>query len=101
VERLERQPTPEKPPAPLQGTYDSMVLSLLNKMAEDINKMGIKSGDPKLEQELLKALDAHLDRMPEYQKTTKENLEKEEGEQKKKITSDDIKPGFDSAVRCF
>lgn len=98
VERLERQPSPEKPPAPLQGTYDGLVLMLLRKIIEDINEEGIKSGDPKLEEELLKALDGHLDRMPEYQKTTRTELEKEELEQKKKITSDDIHEGFDSQV---
>jgi len=97
VERLEKQPSPEKPPAPLQGTYDSLILSLLRKMVADINQNGIKDGDPKLEAELLKALNTHLDRMPEYQKTTAAELDKEEAEQKKKITSDDIRPGFDSA----
>jgi cell division cycle protein 37 len=98
VERLEKQPGPEKPPAPLQGTYDSLVLSLLRKMVADINEKGIKEGDPRLIEEILNALEIHLDRMPEYQKTTRDALEKEENDQKKKITSDDIRPGFDSTV---
>jgi hypothetical protein len=93
----------------MKDTYDSMILSLLRKMSEDINQMGIKIGDPKLDEELLKALESHLNRMPEFQQMTKAELEREESEQKKKITSDDIRPGFDSAVsfclfikdRCF
>lgn len=101
VERLEKQPNPEKPPKPLEGTYDGLVLILLRKIVEDLNKEGIKSGDPKLEEGLLKGLDEHLTRMPEYQKTTRAELEKEELEQKKKITSDDVHDGFDSHVSIF
>jgi hypothetical protein len=67
-------------------------------MIEEVNKDGIKAGDPKLEEELIKKLDEHLDRMPEYQRTTREQLAKEEAEQKKKITSDDIRDGFDAGV---
>ena len=99
VERLEKQPSPERPPAPLQGTYDGMLLSLLTRTADDVKNLGIPGGDPKLDEELIKSLDEHLKRMPEFMEKAKKDLEYEEAEQKKKITSDDIRPGFSSSVR--
>lgn len=99
VERLEKQPSPERPPAPLEGTYDGMLLSLLRRTADDVKNLGIASGDPKLDEELIKSLDEHLKRMPEFLEKAKKELEHEEAEQKKKITSDDIRPGFSSSVR--
>ena len=98
VERLEKQPSPERPPAPLKGTYDGMLLSLLSRTADDVKNLGVASGDPKLDEELIKSLDEHLKRMPEFLEKAKEELEHEEAEQKKKITSDDIRPGFSSTV---
>ena len=98
VERLDKQPSPERPPAPLEGTYDGMLLSLLRRTAEDVNNLGVASGDSKLDEELIKSLDAHLKRMPEFLEKAKKELEHEEAEQKKKITSDDIRPGFSSTV---
>lgn len=99
VERLEKQPSPERPPAPLEGTYDGMLLSLLRRTADDVKNLGLASGDPKLDEELVKSLDQHLRRMPEFLEKAKEDLAQEEAEQKKKITSDDIRPGFSSSVR--
>jgi hypothetical protein len=37
--------------------------------------------------------------MPEFLEKAKKELDDEEVEQKKKITSDDIRPGFSSSVR--
>ena len=99
VERLEKQPSPERPPAPLEGTYDGMLLSLLRRTADDVKNLGIASGNPKLDEELIKFLDEHLKRMPEFLEKAEKELENEEAEQKKKITSDDIRPGFSSSVR--
>jgi len=98
VERLEKQPSPERPPAPLGGTYDGMLLSLLRRTADDVKNLKIASGDPKLDEELIKSLDEHLKRMPEFVEKAQKDLEHEEAEQKKKITSDDIRPGFSSSV---
>lgn len=98
VERLEKQPSPERPPAPLEGTYDGMLLNLLRRTADDVKNLRIASGDPRLDEELIKSLDEHLKRMPEFLERTKKDLELEEVEQKKKITSDDIRPGFSSTV---
>ena len=99
VERLEKQPSPERPPAPLEGTYDGMLLSLLRRTADDVKDLGVVSGDPKLDEGLIKSLDEHLKRMPEFMEKAKKDLEHEEAEQKKKITSEDIRPGFSSPVR--
>ena len=99
VERLEKQPSPERPPAPLEGTYDGMLLSLLRRTADDVKNLGIASENPKLDEELIKSLDEHLKRMPEFLEKAEKELENEESEQKKKITSDDIRPGFSSSVR--
>lgn len=98
VERLEKQPSPERPPSPLEGTYDGMLLSLLRRTADDVKNLEIASGDPKLDEELIKSLDQHLTRMPEFLEKAKKDLEHEEAEQKKKITSEDIRPGFSSTV---
>ena len=98
VERLEKQPSPERPPAPLEGTYDGMLLSLLRRTADDVRTLGIPSGDPKLDEGLVESLDGHLKRMPEFLEKAKEDLALEEIEQKKKITSEDIRPGFSSTV---
>ena len=100
VERLEKQPSPERPPAPLKGTYDEMLLSLLRRTTDDVKNLGIANGDQKLDQELIKSIDEHLERMPEFLEKAKKDLEHEESEQKKKITSEDIRPGFSSTVRC-
>jgi len=99
VERLEKQPSPERPPAPLEGTYDGMLLSLLRRTADDVKELGVTSGDPKLDEGLIKSLDEHLKRMPEFMEKAMKDLEHEEAEQKKKITSEDIRPGFSSEVR--
>lgn len=98
VERLEKQPSPERTPAPIEGTYDGMLLSLLRRTADDVKNLGIASGDPKLDEELVKSIDEHLKRMPEFLKKAEDDLVNEEAEQKKKITSEDIRPGFSSAV---
>jgi len=97
VEKLEKQPSPERPPAPLEGTYDGMLLSLLRRTADDVKNLGIASGDPRLDEELIKSLDEHLKRMPEFLEKAKEDMALEEAEQKKKITSEDIRPGFSSS----
>lgn len=76
-----------------------MVLSLLRRSADDVKNLGVVGGDPRLDEELIKSLDEHLKRMPEFLEKAKNDLEHEEAEQKKKITSEDIKPGFSSAVR--
>lgn len=72
---------------------------MLGRTADDVKNLGIASGNLKLDEELIKSLDGHLKRMPEFMEKAKKDLENEEGEQKRKITSEDIRPGFSSSVR--
>lgn len=100
VERFKTQPSPEKPPtnAPEQKTYDEMLLSLLLGVWEDAKKEGIDKDSPRLQETLVKGLEKHVLQMAEHQEKMKRDLDVEEAEQKKKITSDDIHEGFDSHV---
>lgn len=65
------------------------------KIKDDLKAKGITKPDTL---ELTEAIQGHLDKMIEKDNETKEALEEEEKEAKKKITSDDIHEGFDSTV---
>ena len=101
VDRLKNNPSPDAPPtnAPEQPTYDSMVLSLLLQVWDEAKEKGIKPDDPKLDEALVSGLKEHLGNLEQHDKENKLELEEEEAEMKKKITSDDIHDGFDSKVR--
>lgn len=100
VERFKTNPSPEKPPtnSPQQQTYDEMLLALLLKVWEDVKKEGVEKDDPKLGEALAKGVQQHVVSLGEHQQKLKDELEKEEAEQKKKITSDDIHEGWESHV---
>lgn len=101
VERFKTNPSPEAPPtkAPEQKTYDEMMLSLMLQVWEEAKKKGVEKDDPKLSAALVAGLKEHLVKMDEHQANLKKELKKEEDEQHKKITSEDIHEGFDSHVR--
>lgn len=103
VERFKNNPSPEAPPtnAPEQKTYDEMLLSLMLTIWEDVKKDGIDKDDPKLGEALVKGLKYHVVQIAEHQEKIKEDIESEEAEQKKKITSEDIHDGFESHVSFF
>ncbi|KAI0786879.1 Cdc37 N terminal kinase binding-domain-containing protein [Abortiporus biennis] len=98
VEKLRTQPSPDVPPtnAPNQKTYDEMLLSLLMTVYEDAKKKGIDKDSPKLHEALVDGLKHHVVALAEHTESLRKDLAKEEEEQKKKITSDDIHEGFDS-----
>ena len=100
VERFKTNPSPEKPPtnAPGQKTYDEMLLALLLQVWEEAKKRGVEKDDPKLGEALVEGLKTHLVRIDEHQEKLRKELEKEEAELHKKITSEDIHEGFDSKV---
>ena len=100
VERFKTNPSPEKPPtnAPGQKTYDEMLLALLLQVWEEAKKRGVEKDDPKLGDALVEGLKTHLVRIDEHQVKLRKELEKEEAELHKKITSEDIHEGFDSKV---
>ncbi|KAH7912546.1 Cdc37 N terminal kinase binding-domain-containing protein [Hygrophoropsis aurantiaca] len=99
VEQLQMNPSPDAPPtnAQDQPTYDAMVLSLLLQIWEEAKKAGVdKSDQGKLGAALLSGLDTHIAQLAEHTITLEKDLDIEEKEQKKHITSDDIHEGFES-----
>ena len=101
TERFKTQPSPERPPtnAPGQQTYDQMLLALMLQVWEEAKKQGLTKDDPKLRDTLVAGLKKHVTLMGEHQERLRKDLETEEAEMHKKITSDDIHEGFESHVR--
>lgn len=95
VEQLTRAPSNAKPAGtgPNQASFDVILGNMLMKIKDDLKAKGITKPDTL---ELTEAIQGHLDKMIEKDNETKEALEEEEKEAKKKITSDDIHEGFDS-----
>lgn len=75
---------------------DDMILSLLLQINEDQSVKG-KSGDD-LDTSLTALLQDHKVKLAERQKEVVNSIEKIEAEDKKKITSDNIKEGWSSSV---
>lgn len=101
VERFKTNPSKDAPPtnAPGQTTYDEMLLSLMLQVWEKVKEGGARGDDPKLGEALTEGLKRHVVMIEEHQAKMRAELEKEEAEQKKKITSDDIHEGWESHVR--
>ena len=100
VERFKTNPSPDKPPtnAPQQKTYDEMLLALMLKVWEEAKASGVEKDDPKLGDALVQGLKKHIEELGKHQEKLKKELEQEEAEQKKKITSDDIHEAWESHV---
>ncbi|KAI0769900.1 Cdc37 N terminal kinase binding-domain-containing protein [Fomes fomentarius] len=98
VDKFKTNPSPDAPPtnAPEQKTYDEMLLSLMLQVWEEAKKKGVEKNDPKLGDALVAGLREHLNKMSEHQEKLKKELKNEEEEAHKKITSEDIREGFDS-----
>ncbi|KAG2156016.1 Cdc37 N terminal kinase binding-domain-containing protein [Suillus bovinus] len=94
VEKLQTQPSPEAPPtnAKDQPTYDAMILSLLLQVWDSAKSL------PADEREaaVLSGLDKHIKQLADHTKKLEKDLDVEENEQKKHITSEDIHEGFES-----
>ncbi|KAF7365110.1 Hsp90 co-chaperone Cdc37g [Mycena venus] len=104
VEQLETKPSKECPPGndpeKLEQTYDGMLLSLLRQVG-DAAKVAVKEAgvaDDQREERIGKALadgmKEHVARLKETIDKDSKELELEEKEQKKHITSEDIHDGF-------
>lgn len=104
VEKLETSPSPDAPPVPLEAgvmSYDAMILSLLRKVAVDAKKevedlAEEEEKESKLEEALVAGVGEHVVRLPETQIQLRQDLETEEKEQHKHITSEDLHDGFDN-----
>ncbi|KAL5482910.1 CDC37_3 [Sanghuangporus weigelae] len=102
VERLKTNPSPDAPPskAPKKITYDEMILSLLLKVFEEAKEKGLTTAggenEERLRECLVASLKGHVSKLGDETERLKKELEKEEAEKLKKITSEDIHEGFES-----
>ncbi|KAH8113509.1 hsp90-like protein [Phellopilus nigrolimitatus] len=98
VEQLKTNPSPQAPEtdSPHKLTYDEMILSLLLKVFEDAKEKGVDKNDERLREVLIANLKGHVAKLGERQEELKKDLEKEEEERTKKITSESIHDGYDS-----
>jgi cell division cycle protein 37 len=94
-DQLRTNPSPDKPPttSPDQPTYDQMVLSLLLQISEKVK--GVE-GDEEKAKKLAEELDGHMKDLVERTKELEKEIETEKQEQSKKITSEDVKDGFET-----
>jgi len=108
VEQLQANPSkvcpPGNDPTKPEHTYDGMLLSLL-KMVGTKAKDAVKEADvveadkeARLAKELAKEMVFHVNNLGERIENDTKELEKEEAEQKKHITMDDLHDGYESKV---
>ncbi|KAK0201819.1 Cdc37 N terminal kinase binding-domain-containing protein [Desarmillaria ectypa] len=106
VEKIEKNPSNEGPPGAdtshSEQTYDGMILSLLNQVANEV-KDALKDSnivESEKEEKLVKGLSEgvlrHVKGLKETIQKEEKELETEEKEQKKHITMDDLHDGFDT-----
>jgi cell division cycle protein 37 len=98
VDRLKNAPDPAGP-AGGGDSYETMLYHLMLTVYEDVKKAGVKQDDDKLGQALQDALDTHVKGLEEDTKKKEVQLDSEKKEKAKKITTEDIHEGFQSAVR--
>lgn len=103
VKRLKENPSDAKPPTghAKQPTYDEMMLHMLLKIweecKEELGKTGGVAGEDKWTDALVKGLIKHEDGLKERSEECKKLAQKEEDDQKRKITSEDVKEGWSSS----
>ncbi|KAF9221658.1 hypothetical protein BS17DRAFT_785134 [Gyrodon lividus] len=94
VDRLQTSPSPAAPPtnAKDQSTYDAMVLSLLLQIYDTVKAL------PRDDQEkgVIDGMAKHIKQLGELTRKLESELDDEIKEQKKHITSEDIKEGWES-----
>lgn len=80
-----------------------MIYSLLNKVFDEVvqEEKVPKDDMEKMGPALSKHFEDHVAQLAKLTVEAKKGLEEEMAEQKKHITSDDLKVGFDSKVRAF
>jgi hypothetical protein len=103
VGKLQANPSDAKPQTgnPKQKTYDEMVLEDLLKAAEKVKSQKGKDAEAEIGERLKAEIDDHVKIRQKKNEQCQQELEKEENEQKKHITSDDLKEGFASKVRTI
>ncbi|GLB38381.1 putative cdc37 C terminal domain [Lyophyllum shimeji] len=104
AEQLEKNPSRDCPPTndpnKFEQTYDGMLLSLLKQVGEEARQKVKEAGTPeseredKIAQHLASAMQDHVQRLKETIDKDSAELKREEEEQKKKITMEDLHEGF-------
>ncbi|KAF8516820.1 hsp90-like protein [Hysterangium stoloniferum] len=97
LERLKTEPSSDKPPtgADNQPTYDQMIESVLLIIRDEVKSQDVEDGI-NMDEALVAAFQAHFDQLQEAGVRFEAELEQEEREQQKKITSEDLYEGWDS-----
>lgn len=107
VARLRENPSDAKPPTghAKQPTYDEMMLQMLMKVWEECKEELAKkhggadqAGEDKWVDALVQGLIKHEDGLKERSVECDKLAKEEEEEQKRKITSDDVKEGWSAGV---
>lgn len=95
-----REATKDLPPlkAEEKPSFDLMVSNLLAQVFTAVKEKAPKEGE-EMNQAVEKELQEHRTRLAEREEQRKQELEKDEAESKKYITSEDIHDGFDVSVR--
>lgn len=89
----------ERPSGSKGPSYDEMMLSLLVQVVKAGKDKGLEGDE--LVESLVKGFKDHVRQLDERTHECEKEIEQEEDEQKKKITSEDIHIGFDSGVSTF
>ena len=108
VEKLRAQPSKDCPPGNnpehIEQTYDGMIINLLERVTQDAKEKLKSLSLPESEKEqrlgqiLQEEMIMHVKQLGEMIEKDRAELESEKQEQKKKITSDDIKEGWETKV---
>lgn len=93
------RPDAEKPPGskPDQPSYDDMIYHLMNTVATEVKEKKITDTTER-SRELEKTLKQHRKQLADRTEHCKKEIEREQAEAKKLITSEDIHEGFSSGV---
>jgi cell division cycle protein 37 len=75
-----------------------MLLKIWEECKEELGKTGDVAGEDKWTDALVKGLIKHEDGLKERSEECKKLAQKEEDDQKRKITSEDVKEGWSSSV---
>lgn len=95
--RLRASKDQDKPKGSTGPTYDEMMASLLQQVAQEVKAKGI--AEDKRDEVLRQGVETHRQQLVERTEEIKKEIASEEAEQKKHITSEDIHEGFSSGVR--
>lgn len=102
VEKMKANPTDQRPPQSGENdpTYDEMLLILFGRVSEKIKSgnVGQGDGDGVLGEKVADLLKEHVEGLKADIANKKKEIAEEELEKSKKITSEDMRDGWDSKV---